>query len=166
MEQSCVENQTGNSGEELPERTFCRVEALHRAESHQGRRLKEIRDAAKEKLQIPSWLRSRKSVNRRTRGAGWRRWESAKEEEKAAQGNRAAAGRLLQPSVTLWSSSLFGWIRAQNERQKQKKKRKKRKNYHKEKLLDLGSAWSLSRCSALYELPSKWNEMVTRVECL
>lgn len=35
LERRCVENQTGHPGEELPERAFCREEALHRAAGHQ-----------------------------------------------------------------------------------------------------------------------------------
>lgn len=42
-----MENQAGNSGEELPGRTLGVVEALHRAEGHQGRSLKEIRAASR-----------------------------------------------------------------------------------------------------------------------
>lgn len=35
LERRCVENQMGHPGEELPERAFCREEALHRAAGHQ-----------------------------------------------------------------------------------------------------------------------------------
>lgn len=77
MERKCVENQMGHAGEELPERTFCWGETLHRAEGHQGRSLKKkIRAASKEKLQKASWLKSRRTVNRRKRGARWMSWES------------------------------------------------------------------------------------------
>lgn len=77
MERKCVENQMGHAGEELPERTFCWEETLHRAEGHQGRSLnKKIRAASKEKLQKASWLKSRRTLNRRKRGARWMSWES------------------------------------------------------------------------------------------
>lgn len=111
MEWRCVENQMGQSGEELPERMFCRGE-LHRVGGQRGRSLKIY---LKKEL-----LRKGCSKNQVGWGAG-EAWRGGREEqvggvgsqeeihehqERGTPANRAAAGGLLQVSFTLILVSL------------------------------------------------------------
>lgn len=108
IERRCVENQTGHTGEELPQRTFCRAEALHRAVGHQGGSLQKSGLLQKRSSKSPAhWGTRELWTGEREKQAGGDEMspdEIQEEPEKTAPGSRAAAGRWFQPPLTKWTS--------------------------------------------------------------